>query len=47
MDTVATHNRAAVNCAVTAGPISHSPLPMEIPRMIAPAPATRRAFLRE
>jgi hypothetical protein len=41
---VATHKSAAVNWAVTAGPISHSPLPIDMPRMIAPAPVTRTAF---
>jgi len=45
IDAVATHSSAAVNWAVTAGPMSHSPLPIEMPRTIAPAPVTRSAFL--
>src|SRR3712207_9524804 len=44
IDAVATQSRAAVYWAVAAGPISHSPLPIETPRMIAPAPAIRSAF---
>src|SRR3712207_9231861 len=41
IDSVATQSKAAVNWAVAAGPIGHSPLPIETPRMIAPAPAIR------
>jgi hypothetical protein len=44
IDAVATQSRAAEYWAVAAGPMSHSPLPIETPRMIAPAPATRSAF---
>ena len=44
-DATARLTRGIGVCAVTAGPMSHSPLPMEMPRMIAPAPVTRSAFL--
>src|SRR6266536_1132591 len=45
IEAVATHSNAAVNCAVTLGPMSHSLLPIAPPRIIAPAPATLRALL--
>src|SRR5579875_2305090 len=47
IETVATHSSAAPYLAVSAGPISHSPLPIEVPRRIAPGPMTRIALRSE
>src|SRR5438874_1061972 len=47
MEAVATHRSAPPYLAVTAGPISHSPLPMEVPSKIAPGPMTAMAVRNE
>jgi hypothetical protein len=47
IEAVATQSNAPPYLAVTAGPISHSPLPMDVPSRIAPGPITAMAARSE